>query len=95
MIETILTSYLILNISSLYPKLLKISDRKMAHRFVSISASSYVNAKIEEAHNTVAESYGIQVQTEIKTKLLGFGPRASYTDLATAACWRSSANFCG
>jgi hypothetical protein len=25
----------------------------------------------------------------IKTKLPGFGPRANYTDRATAACWRS------
>jgi hypothetical protein len=24
-----------------------------------------------------------------KTKLRGFGPRANYTDRATAACWRS------
>jgi hypothetical protein len=30
-----------------------------------------------------------------KTKLRGFGPRAKYTDRATAAYWRSSANFCG
>jgi hypothetical protein len=28
-----------------------------------------------------------------RTKLRGFGPRAKYTDRATAACWRSSANF--
>jgi hypothetical protein len=28
-----------------------------------------------------------------KTKLPGFGPRANYTDQATAAFWRSSANF--
>jgi hypothetical protein len=28
-------------------------------------------------------------------KLRGFGPRANYADPATAACWRSSANFCG
>jgi hypothetical protein len=28
-------------------------------------------------------------------KLRGFGPRANYTDRATAACWRNSANFCG
>jgi hypothetical protein len=31
----------------------------------------------------------------IKNKLRGFGPRANYADEATAACWRSSANFCG
>jgi hypothetical protein len=30
-----------------------------------------------------------------KKKLRGFGPRANYADGATAACWRSSANFCG
>jgi hypothetical protein len=30
-----------------------------------------------------------------KTKLRGFGLRANYADRATAACWRSSANFCG
>jgi hypothetical protein len=36
------------------------------------------------------------VQTEIlKKKLLGFGPLANYADRTTAACWRSSANFCG
>jgi hypothetical protein len=29
------------------------------------------------------------------TKLRGFGPRANYTDRATAAYWRISANFCG
>jgi hypothetical protein len=28
-------------------------------------------------------------------KFLGFGPLANYADRATAACWRSSANFCG
>jgi hypothetical protein len=26
-------------------------------------------------------------------KLRSFGPLANYTDRATAACWRSSANF--
>jgi hypothetical protein len=25
----------------------------------------------------------------------GFGPLANYADRATAACWRSNANFCG
>jgi hypothetical protein len=30
-----------------------------------------------------------------RTKLHGFGLRANYADRATAACWRSSANFCG
>jgi hypothetical protein len=28
-----------------------------------------------------------------KKKLRGFGPLANYADRATAACWRSSANF--
>jgi hypothetical protein len=32
---------------------------------------------------------------KLKTKLLGFGRRANYTDRATAACWRNNANFCG
>jgi hypothetical protein len=27
--------------------------------------------------------------------LRGFGPLANYADRATAACWRSNANFCG
>jgi hypothetical protein len=30
-----------------------------------------------------------------KNKLCGFGPLANYADRATAASWRSSANFCG
>jgi hypothetical protein len=30
-----------------------------------------------------------------KKKLRGFGPIANYADRATAASWRSSANFCG
>jgi hypothetical protein len=30
-----------------------------------------------------------------KKNLRGFGPLANYADRATAACWRSSANFCG
>jgi hypothetical protein len=30
-----------------------------------------------------------------KKRLRGFGPVANYADRATAACWRSSANFCG
>jgi hypothetical protein len=34
-------------------------------------------------------------RTQTKTKLRGFGPRENYADRATAACWRSSANFCG
>jgi hypothetical protein len=28
-------------------------------------------------------------------ELRGFGPLANYADRVTAACWRSSANFCG
>jgi hypothetical protein len=32
---------------------------------------------------------------EALKKLRGFGPLANYADRATAACWRSSANFCG
>jgi hypothetical protein len=31
--------------------------------------------------------------TLIKKKLRGFGSQANYADRATAACWRSSANF--
>jgi hypothetical protein len=27
--------------------------------------------------------------SELKTKLRGIGPRANYTDRATAACWQS------
>jgi hypothetical protein len=30
-----------------------------------------------------------------KKKLRGFGSLANYADRATAACWRSSANFRG
>jgi hypothetical protein len=30
----------------------------------------------------------------LKEKLRGFGPLANYVDRATAACWRSEANFC-
>jgi hypothetical protein len=30
----------------------------------------------------------------LKTKLRGLSPRANYTDRATTACWRVSANFC-
>jgi hypothetical protein len=30
-----------------------------------------------------------------KKKLRGFGPLANCADRATAASWRSSANFCG
>jgi hypothetical protein len=33
--------------------------------------------------------------TSLERKLRGFGPRANYTDRATAAFWRSSTNFCG
>jgi hypothetical protein len=31
----------------------------------------------------------------VKTKLRGFDPRVNSADRATAACWRSSTNFCG
>jgi hypothetical protein len=31
----------------------------------------------------------------VRKKLRGFGPLANYADRATAASWRSSANFCG
>jgi hypothetical protein len=31
----------------------------------------------------------------MKHELRGFGLVANYADRATAACWRSSANFCG
>jgi hypothetical protein len=30
-----------------------------------------------------------------KLNSVAFGPRANYADRATAASWRSSANFCG
>jgi hypothetical protein len=33
--------------------------------------------------------------SEEKKKLRGFVPLANYADRETAACWRSSANFCG
>jgi hypothetical protein len=33
--------------------------------------------------------YYIMTLNQTKTKLRGFGPRANYTDRATAACWRS------
>jgi hypothetical protein len=39
--------------------------------------------------------YTVVILKTKKTKLRGFGPRASYKDRATAACCRSSANFCG
>jgi hypothetical protein len=32
---------------------------------------------------------------DTKKKLRGFGPLANSADRATAACWRSSASFCG
>jgi hypothetical protein len=41
----------------------------------------------------VQKLIGVDTQTHrqqrdlIKTKLRGFGPRANYTDRATAACW--------
>jgi hypothetical protein len=34
-------------------------------------------------------------RTMTDKKLRGFGPLANYADRATAACCRSSANFCG
>jgi hypothetical protein len=34
-------------------------------------------------------------QSKEKKILRGFGPLANYADRATAACWRSSAIFCG
>jgi hypothetical protein len=34
------------------------------------------------------------VKVDKKTRR-GFGPLANYADRATAACWRTSANFCG
>jgi hypothetical protein len=41
--------------------------------------------------------YAKPATNEYKTKLnsVAFGPRANYADRATAASWRSSANFCG
>jgi hypothetical protein len=35
----------------------------------------------------------ISTEKRKKKKLRGFGPLANYADRATAACWRSSANF--
>jgi hypothetical protein len=35
------------------------------------------------------------LKKNIKKTLRGFGPLANYADRATAASWRSSANFCG
>jgi hypothetical protein len=37
----------------------------------------------------------IWVFSSILKKLRGFGTLANYADRATAACWPSSANFCG
>jgi hypothetical protein len=61
----------------------------------------------EECFTTVKERGGLNHTTwsynpedhtllyKLKLKLRGFGPRANYADRATAACWQSSANFCG
>jgi hypothetical protein len=38
-------------------------------------------------------SFTLMIHTD--KKLRDFGPLANYADRATAACWRSSANFCG
>jgi hypothetical protein len=37
----------------------------------------------------------VLVEESRKKKLRGFGPLANHADRATAASWRSSANFCG
>jgi hypothetical protein len=39
--------------------------------------------------------YDIIKKKKTKKNLCGSGPLANYADRATAACWRSSANFCG
>jgi hypothetical protein len=46
---------------------------------------------------TLTAIYGSDGLSYTKTKLnsVAFGPRANYADRATAASWRSSANFCG
>jgi hypothetical protein len=42
-------------------------------------------------HSTLGQTY---LKAPIKkTELRGFGPRANSANRATAACWRSSANF--
>jgi hypothetical protein len=44
-------------------------------------------------HEIQAELLGVSHLGLIK--LRGFGPLANYAERATAASWRSSANFCG
>jgi hypothetical protein len=40
-------------------------------------------------------NFCIYLEARHKKKLRGFGLLANYADRATAASWRSSANFCG
>jgi hypothetical protein len=42
----------------------------------------------------ICNSYSTLLFIKLKLKLRGFGPLANYADRATAASWRSSANFC-
>jgi hypothetical protein len=50
---------------------------------------------IQIAHKNSTAMLEQCFNTHLKNKLRGFGPLANYADRATAACWRSSANFCG
>jgi hypothetical protein len=62
-----------------------------------VSSESWLPPTAASKHGPRANHYSLFVisipacmQTdEWKTKLRGFGPRANYTDRATAACWRS------
>jgi hypothetical protein len=59
------------------------------------------NVRIWETENPratmehVRDSAKVNVFCAMKKKIRGFGPLANYADRATAACWRSSVNFCG
>jgi hypothetical protein len=46
-------------------------------------------------HDILGAAGSLQASDTTKKNLRGFGPLANYADRATAACWRSSANFCG
>jgi hypothetical protein len=59
--------------------------RRTEHRGIE------VNIKFRTQDSNLGQGIG----HPIKKKLRGFGPLANYADQATAACWRSCANFCG
>jgi hypothetical protein len=67
------------------------------NRFKSRRGDRHTDRMISSLRRGLSEGElcSTPLSNQVLMKLRGFGPLANYAERATAACWRSSAYFCG